>query len=163
MKNRRKGRECALQIMYEIEVLAQHKTSPKQNPQKSLETISKNIINKAIKDTFANFKKPAEIFKQSSTLIIGTLNNIKQIDNIIQKHSLKWRLERILKVDRNILRLASYELFFSPNLSIGIIINEAIEIARKFSSEKSASFVNGILDAISKDARKNISNKKSTI
>ena len=70
------------------------------------------------------------------------------------------RSERILKVDRNILRLASYELFFSPNLSIGIIINEAIEIARKFSSEKSASFVNGILDAISKDARKNISNKK---
>ncbi len=154
MATRRKGRECALQIMYKIEVLAKPKNTSQQNLQESFKAISKSLVNEAIEDIFAHFAAPADVFEQASALVRGALNNIEQINEAIQKHSLKWRLERLSKIDRNVLQLASYELFFSPDLSTSIILDEAIEIARKFGSEKSASFVNGILDAISRDARK---------
>ena len=154
MINNRKCRECALQIMYEIDILLQDKDLSNQKKNKTL-IINKIIINEKIENMFINFKIPKILFNQSSLLVKGTLNNIKQIDNTIQKHSIKWRLERLLKIDRNILRLASYELFFSHNLSVGIILNEAIEIAKKFSNNQSSKFINGILNSISKDARKN--------
>ena len=81
-------------------------------------------------------------------LVEGIALNRTRIDDIIQSVSQNWRVSRMVLVDRNILRIATYELFWGEKLAPGIVINEAIEIAKKFSGEQSASFVNGILDAV---------------
>jgi N utilization substance protein B len=92
---------------------------------------------KAVSD-FAN-----DIFK-------GTVKNLKKIDNIIKETAEHWVLERMAIVDRNIMRLASYEIMFRDDIPPIVSIDEAIEIAKKYSSSESSSFINGILDKISK-------------
>jgi N utilization substance protein B len=94
-------------------------------------------VNKAVVD-FAN-----DIFR-------GTVMNLKQIDNIIKETAEHWVLERMAIVDRNIIRLASYEIMFRDDIPPIVSIDEAIEIAKKYSSSESSSFINGILDKISK-------------
>ncbi len=80
----------------------------------------------------------------------GTVKNLKQIDNIIKETAEHWVLERMAIVDRNIMRLASYEIIFRDDIPPIVSIDEAIEIAKKYSSSESSSFINGILDKISK-------------
>ncbi|MEE9524190.1 MAG: transcription antitermination factor NusB, partial [Thermodesulfovibrionales bacterium] len=80
----------------------------------------------------------------------GTVKNLKQIDNIIKETAEHWVLERMAIVDRNIMRLASYEIMFRDDIPPIVSIDEAIEIAKKYSSSESSSFINGILDKISK-------------
>jgi N utilization substance protein B len=78
------------------------------------------------------------------------VNNIEQLDLLIREHSENWRLERMAAVDRSILRVAVYELLHCPETPPHAVINEALEIARRFSGEGSVEFVNGILDTILK-------------
>lgn len=161
MGNRRKGRECALQILYQMEILANSQYPKGCSASEQLSALRPGIINQATEDFFINFEAPKEVFEQASSLVRGTIANILKIDHAIGKKSQSWRLDRMTKVDRNILRIATYELFFSLDLSRAIIIDEAIEIARRFGSEQSATFVNGLLDAISVDAREQASRKKN--
>jgi len=84
-------------------------------------------------------------------LYFGTLEHKADIDTIIQKFSEHWRLERMAVVDRNILRLAVFEFLHETETPTTVVINEALEIARKFSTEESTQFINGILDAINKN------------
>lgn len=135
--SRRKGRESALQILYQLETAG---TSP-----------SGGQIQEAIDAFFVNFESALDVLDYASSLVRGVLLNITRIDEVISKHSSKWRIERMASVDRNVMRVATYELIFCPDLQTGIILDEAIEIAKRFGSEKSASFVNGILDSIAKD------------
>ncbi len=95
-------------------------------------------VDKAVSD-FAN-----NIFR-------GTVKNLKQIDNVIKETAEHWVLERMAIVDRNIIRLASYEILFRDDIPPIVSIDEAIEIAKKYSSSESSSFINGILDKISKN------------
>jgi N utilization substance protein B len=111
------------------------------------------LINQSIKKLFTYFNAPLNVFQQVSFLVIGTITNIKKIDNSIKKYSFKWKIERLSKIDRNILRIASYELFLSSKMPKAVILNEAIEISKKFGDTKSSSFVNGVLNAISIYAR----------
>ncbi len=85
-------------------------------------------------------------------IVSGTLRNLSLIDSAITAASEHWVLERMAAVDRNILRVGTYELLFRKDIPPAVVINEAIEIARKFSTTESASFINGILDAVSKRA-----------
>ncbi len=88
----------------------------------------------------------------------GTWENLAQCDELIAASTMKWKLSRLSPVDKSILRLAVYQLKFCPDIPPRVVINEAIELAKKFSTEKSPPFVNGVLDAILK---KRISSNKT--
>lgn len=131
MGRRRKARESALQILFQLEFDATH--------------VKKKI------DQYWKAKKPSKEIKDYSTwLIKGIATHKKEIDNIIQTTSDHWRISRMALVDRNILRIAVFEILYEKDIAPAIIINEAIEIAKRFSSEEAAAFVNGILDAVKK-------------
>jgi transcription antitermination factor NusB len=78
----------------------------------------------------------------------GAWENVQRCDEIISTASTKWPLSRLSQVDKSILRLAVYQLKFCPNIPPKVAINEAIELAKKYSTEQSAGFVNGVLDAV---------------
>lgn len=87
----------------------------------------------------------------ANELFTGTVGAIEAIDGMIQSRAEHWRLERMAAVDRNILRIGVYELCRHPETPPAVVINEALEIARKFSGEDSVQFVNGILDRVRKE------------
>jgi len=83
----------------------------------------------------------------------GTWENLKLCDELIISSTIKWRLSRLSPVDRSILRLAVYQLKFCGDIPPAVVINEGIELAKKFSTDKSPSFVNGVLDAVLKKTK----------
>ncbi len=87
----------------------------------------------------------------ANELFSGTVAAADEIDSIIRRHAEHWRLERMPAVDRNILRLGIYELTHRPDTPPVVVINEAMEIARKFSAEDSVAFINGLLDQVRKE------------
>lgn len=99
--------------------------------------IYKNIKDESIKNAVERYS-------------YGIRNNIEDIDNIIRKHLLNWDFNRISPIERSVLRLGTYELIFEPNIPIEVTLDEMIEIAKKYSSEESGKFVNGVLDKIAK-------------
>ncbi|MCX5843165.1 MAG: transcription antitermination factor NusB [Deltaproteobacteria bacterium] len=129
MHQRRKAREVALQVLYELDVL--------------------NIDAKeAIRLFWNNFQATEDSKKFSTLLIEGAWDNREQIDNLIRSCSEHWSLERMSRVDRNILRMAVYELLYCPNIPPKVTLNEAIDLGKMYGSENSGSFINGILDAV---------------
>lgn len=144
MNSRRKGRESALQILYQLEITA------------SLDSVSRANASDAIEKFFEHFETQEDVLDHATSLVHGVLLNHTRIDELIAKNSEKWRIERMAMVDRNILRIACYEFLFSPDLTPSIIIDEAVEIAKRFGSDKSAAFVNGILDSIAVETRKTV-------
>lgn len=95
----------------------------------------------------ADEKHKKFIFKE----VQGVLKNIIEIDNVINKFSSDWAVTRMAAADRNILRLAVYEILFSEDIPISVAINEAVEIAKKYCDEHSYKFVNGLLGSIAKE------------
>ncbi|MBC7364994.1 MAG: transcription antitermination factor NusB, partial [Candidatus Aminicenantes bacterium] len=95
-------------------------------------------------------KQPAEVKEYAEWLVRGIYEHLAEVDQKIQEASRNWRLERMANVDRNVLRLAVFEMLFEKNLAPPIIINEAIEIAKKYSGQEAGVFVNGILDGVYK-------------
>jgi len=91
---------------------------------------------------------PPKVREFADQLFEGTVRRLKDIDKIIQQHTKHWRLNRMAAVDRNVLRLAVYEFLSESKTPETVVINEALDIARKFSTQESAQFVNGILDSI---------------
>ena len=90
----------------------------------------------------------------AAQLVTGTLANLAECDDIIQSASRNWRLERMSRVDRNILRLATYELAHVPEVPTKVVINEAVELAKRFGAAEAPPFVNGILDRIAQGLRR---------
>lgn len=128
---RRQSRELALQVLFQTEFAPQISNSD------LMEVLGASLETEIV--TFAN------------DLIRGVLAQKPTIDSKIQAASAHWKLERMATIDRNILRVAVYEMRFAPNpLKENIVINEAVEIAKKFGTTESASFVNGLLDQIAK-------------
>lgn len=144
---RREAREYALQFLYRIDFITV--SAANRNSSKT-----KDIHN--IKDSLEVFwsdtgEKDSDIKTFSEDIILGTIKNLKEIDLIIQKIVEKWEISRMASIDRNILRFAVYELLFRKDIPCAVTINEAIEIAKKYSTAESASFINGILDKIAKE------------
>jgi transcription antitermination protein NusB len=83
-------------------------------------------------------------------LVLGATTRGEEIDKLIVKHSSNWRIERMPSVDRNVLRLATFEML-EAKLPVPVIIDEALELVRRFSGDESVSFVNGVLDAIRRE------------
>lgn len=133
---KRKAREYALKILYMMEIREEQDIS-------LIDTFWKyvDVKNSAIKD-FAN-----EIVK-------GVIENLKFIDEMISKASLNWDIRRMSCIDRNILRIGSYEIFFKEDIPPAVSINEAIEISKKYGDTDSPKFVNGILHKIKEEYEK---------
>jgi len=87
----------------------------------------------------------AEVVGFARDLVLGTLEHRCRIDSIIQKHARGWTLERMANVDRNILRLAVFEMLYLPDIPLSVTVDEAVELAKKYSTAESSRFVNGIL------------------
>ncbi|MGQ9800862.1 MAG: transcription antitermination factor NusB [Candidatus Saccharicenans sp.] len=131
MGKRRKARECALQILFQLE-------------------FSGDDLLPVLKDYWARQNVPAETREYSEWLVRGICEHRAEIDRAIQQASRHWRLERMATVDRNILRIAVFEMLYEKNLAPSIIMDEAIEIAKKYSGQEAANFVNGILDGVNR-------------
>lgn len=113
-------------------------------------TCSKDAVEEAVENFVDNYE--GEINELDLTYIkkalIGIENNKESIDEVISSNLQNWKIDRISKVNLTILRLAAYEILFDENVPRNVAINEALEITRKYSDEKSVSFVNGVLDKI---------------
>jgi N utilization substance protein B len=99
-----------------------------------------------------NFEAPLDVRSFAEELVNGYLANHLLIDACIEEHSRNWTIGRMARVDLNILRIAVYELLHRPDIPRSVTINEAIEIAKKFGTDDSPAFVNGILDEIRDDS-----------
>lgn len=84
-------------------------------------------------------------------LVKGVLQNLKHLDSIIKEHAIEWDLERMPAVDRNIMRIALFEIIFSPDIPMAVSANEAIELAKSYGTNDSARFINGILGKVIKE------------
>jgi N utilization substance protein B len=91
-----------------------------------------------------------EAFDHAAALVAGTRERLEEIDALIRAQAENWRLERMPPVDRNILRLAVYELLREPEVPQLVVVDEAVELAKRFGSEQSGRFVNGLLDGLIK-------------
>jgi N utilization substance protein B len=131
MGARRKARELALQMLYENDVAG---TAPAEMFGRSEELR----------------KAPPGLRDFTERLVAGTLENREKLDEIISRQADHWRLVRMPVVDRNILRLALFELLHEPTTPRPVIIDEALEIAKRFSTPRSSQFINGILDGVLK-------------
>jgi N utilization substance protein B len=131
MGARRKARELALQMLYQHD-------------------LSGNAPD-AILDTFEDLQNSKPNTREFATRVFrGTVENMNAIDDMIQAQADNWRLSRMAVVDRNIIRMSVYEFLNEDETPKLVIIDEAIEIAKKFGTEKSSQFINGILDGILK-------------
>ncbi len=138
---RRKAREYALQFLYRIDFI---------NNSKKKSNLSEYRESLELFWTDTDEKDPdTKAFAED--IITGTIENLKEIDPLIQKVAKKWKISRMASIDRNILRFATYELLFRKDIPNAVTINEALEIAKKYSTSESAAFINGILDKIAKE------------
>jgi len=129
MGNRRKAREIAMQALFFIDMA---KTNDKENI-------------KLFCDTYTPPKKVLPFFYK---LIEGVISQKSEIDSIIDRFSNNWKINRMSCVDRNIIRIAVYELLFCDDIPSKVSINEAIDIGKRYSTDDSGAFINGVLDAI---------------
>lgn len=150
---RRKAREYVLQFIYGWEI--------NQNIKKSND---KEMIREELENFWdRNGERDDEVISFANEIIEGTLQKISEIDKIIKNYATKWDINRMITIDRNILRFAIYEILYRSDIPFQVTINEAVEIAKKYSTKESASFINGILDKIAKENIKSPSLKETDI
>jgi N utilization substance protein B len=110
--------------------------------------MAQSDLTEALRLFCEHFKAPESIRNFAFELARGVHEHREAIDTLIRRFSEHWRLERMPTVDRNILRLAAYELVYRPDIPAKVSINEAVDLGKKYGSEDSGSFINGILDRI---------------
>ncbi|HTP52849.1 MAG TPA: transcription antitermination factor NusB [Anaeromyxobacteraceae bacterium] len=130
---RTKARERALQALYQIDVAATDLDEALARFWRSFEPVER------------------EVRELAEGMVRGVAEHRHEIDGAIEAVSTNWRLDRMAKVDRNVLRLAVYELRWRPDVPVKVCINEAIELGKKYGSESSGAFVNGVLDRVAGD------------
>jgi N utilization substance protein B len=132
---RRKAREVALQFLYQLDLHGDDDPSPHAG------------------DFWARHPVDQETRVFAEALVCGTKQNQAKADDLIRQYAEHWALERMAVVDRNILRLAVYEMLWGGGVPTKVVINEAIEIAKKFGTADSSRFINGILDRVHRELR----------
>lgn len=135
MGTRRKGREAAFQLMYQIDLSGL--------PYGSVQA-----------EFWSQMGVPHASRDFAESLVVGLLSKLTEIDELISSNSHNWKIHRMNSVDKNVLRMGVYELLYCKETPTKVIINEAIEIGKKFGTGESSSFINGILDKIAKANRK---------
>ncbi|MDD5108048.1 MAG: transcription antitermination factor NusB [Candidatus Omnitrophica bacterium] len=132
MRKRTKSREYVLQMLYQVDIT-------RGNWQEVLENFWQSNEIGEISDELKDF---------SSQLLGGVIGHMQEIDRKISKYAANWQLERMAFVDRNIMRLGCFELLYREDIPPKVAINEAVELAKKYSGTESGKFVNAILDQI---------------
>lgn len=149
MKRKRISREVVIQIIFQLETQnAILKNQINTELPKKIDNLS-SFIATFINNFYLKDKSNIDVLFVEE-LLKGVLNNLAVIDTNIQSKSDKWRIERMDAIDRAILRLATFELCIAKKISLAIVIDEALEIAKKYGSEHSSAFINGILDSLAK-------------
>ncbi len=144
MGTRRHGREIALQLLYEMD---------------SSEHTLDEILSQDLTLRFGggldslSLEEKSKMFDFVISILKGVREHQTRIDKMIEQYSTHWKISRMAKVDRNILRLATYEMQYCPDIPVSVSINEAIDLAKTFGSEDSSAFINGVLDHIAKVLR----------
>jgi N utilization substance protein B len=123
--------------------------------------ITKQDATMALKRFQEHFSSQGEGDDFLKRLVLGVLEHFHQLDRLIEQYSEHWRLDRINLIDRNILRMALFELLYCEEIPPKVTINEAIDLGKRFGSEDSGSFINGILDRIQNEAVKKPIGRKS--
>ena len=129
---RRKAREHALQILFLLDIR-------KEKPSAAI-----------LKHFWAEYKPDDEIKDFAEEIVRGTFKHLLKINKLIHQCAKNWSLDRMAVVDRNVLRMAIYEILYRIDIPTSVTINEAIEIAKKFGTDESGAFVNGILDRVAR-------------
>ena len=132
---RSQARESALKALYQMD-------------------ITKDPPDQALKVFFRHHRVPVSSRPFVSQLVQGTAQHLAQIDETLSRHATNWALDRMAIVDRNILRLGVFELLFNEETPPKVVINEAVELAKRFGTADSGKFVNGVLDSIHKTEKK---------
>jgi len=132
MRKRTIARECALKILYRIDISAEE-------------------VAEASIGYWADNPQAAPIQEFADQLVAGTIKDIKRIDEAISKYAENWHIKRMAVIDRNVMRMATFELLNMDDIPFKVSINEAIDLAKKYGDVDSGKFVNGILDKISKN------------
>ena len=133
MGARRRARECALQMLFSYDV-------------------THSSVEELIETYWGEMAEAAEDVRGfANELVTGTISHLGEIDDLIRLRTEHWRITRMAIVDRNLLRLAIFEFLYQPTTPMTVAINEALEIARRFSTHEATQFINGILDAIKRD------------
>ena len=127
---RTKARERAVQALYQIDVAATDLDEALSRFWKSFEPVER------------------EVMQVAEELVRGVACHRRELDAAIEAVSQNWRLDRMARVDRNVLRLAAFELLHRSDVPVKVVINEAIELGKKFGSESSGAFINGVLDRV---------------
>ena len=128
--NRRQAREYALKMLFQYDFVGD-RNSPA-----------------CAGDQWYEQKADEDLRTFARELVSGTLKHLEEIDRVLQEAAENWKMDRMAAVDRNILRCAVYEILFKRDIPAAVTINEALEIAKKYSSLESVSFINGLLDKI---------------
>ncbi len=133
---RRRAREYALQLLFQLDLTGSE------------------LNEELLKEFWEGNNEDPDVKEFTYSIVRGAKENLNTIDEIIKKAAEHWSIDRMAVVDRNILRAATYELFYRTDIPSSVTINEAIEISKKYSTEESSSFINGILDKIANEASK---------
>ncbi len=136
--SRRVGREIALQVLFQMD-LSKERLDTEQ----------------AVEHWASEFAMPTASIPFARDLVDGTIEHLAEIDSKLRFLSEDWALERMAGVDRNVLRLAAFEILYRPDIPGRVSLNEAVEVAKKFGGVDSAKFVNGILDRLAASIGKN--------
>lgn len=134
MGARRTGRERALQALYQLEM------TPGTSVYEALSS--------AWAASTEEGKPDPEAVRFAQELVDGVQKHRDEVDQLIEKHSHNWRLDRMSRIDRNVLRLGVFELKYRPDIPKKVSINEAVELGKNFGTEESSAFVNGLLDRV---------------
>ena len=134
MGKRRSSRELALKFLYQFE-------------------LNEGDLDEQIKLFLERNPSQEDVESFMKELVVSLIDKMEEIDEIIQKFSDHWVLDRMTVIDRNILRMGTYELLFSLSIPPKVVINEAIDIAKKYGNEDSPEFINGVLDKVYNEVR----------
>ncbi len=141
MGTRREGREAAIQYLYQLDL-----------NERELSAVPDDFW--GLRSSSTNAKPSPKLRVFAEQIVAGVTAHLEDIDGRIKQYAENYELHRIAAVDRNILRVAIYEMLFCPDVPPVVSINEAIEIAKRFGSEESGRFVNGILDRVRSELRR---------
>lgn len=157
MGPRRKARECGLQVLYLLETQERQLPSPGQHlvqvSSNPLHEVSGERLSEALHDFFEHFDAPDRTHTYTEEIVRGVLTHLERIDELLGQASPRWRVSRMAVVDRNVLRIAAYELLQENGPPPRAVLDEAVEVARRYGSEKSSAFVNGVLDTVIRQLR----------
>lgn len=148
--NRRQGREIALKMIYSL-------FDQDQSLQIALDDFWRefrfrdDILGDALEE--ADQRVSSEVRSFAEELVQGVYDQLETIDETLNSYSTNWSLERMARVDLALLRMSAYELLYRPDIPVNVVINEAIEIGKRYGTKETPAFINGILDRISRNCR----------